>query len=408
LNGLRKALLPAAILFGWAIVQEPLASDAPKPRSIPNDIWPSDQTPILKAVPHFNHPAQIKYRLTLAGVWTTHTPLAYAFAQGDRAMVRVLLKQGADPNETAPATKRKPVSPMQAAIASNDPEAVRFLLNVGARASLSHLSDIGQIRDSAAQVKMTRLILESGVPAPGEAIVHQFAQRCPAEAFALLFRHGAKVTNNVTSLRLELTLYAAIADVEKVRVALKHGADPNGRRDRGGNTPLHACALRGDAATANLLVAHGAKVNVRNSNGESPIERALVRSSFWSFRRAGDVALVKSLLQHGAVTSVAVEVATGNVKALQMRKQAGETINGLPPLDENKTWYGLNEGRRDLIAMAASFGQAESLKWLQENGVRETTLRLPDMKTDRMDAPALVIATYQCNLKSVQTLLKHG
>jgi ankyrin repeat protein len=407
-NHVWKVLFIACFLVFPALVEKPAsAENANKPRSIPEDIWPSDETPILKVVPHFNEPAQVKYRLTLAGEWKTHTPLAYAFAQGDRAMARVLLKRGAEPNEVLPAGKLKPVSPMQAAIASNDPEAVRFLLAVGAKAGLSHLTDTASIRDSAAQLEMTRLILDSGVPTPGEAIVYQYAQQCSTEAFALLFEHGAKVTNTVTPLKLEPTLYAAIVDVEKVRIALKHGADANANRN-GGDTPLHACAHRGTAATVDLLVAHGAKVNVRNSNGEFPIDRALVRTSFWSFRQNGDLALVKTLLRHGATSSMAAEVATGNVEALKMRLEAGEPIAGLPPLDEDRTWYGVNEGRRDLVAMAASFGQAETLNWLLQNGFRETTLRLPDMKIDRMDAPALVIAAYQCNLKCVETLLKHG
>lgn len=378
------------------------------PPAIPDDIWPNDEQPLLRTLPEFHAPSQIRYRLTLADDWKTHTPLAYAFAQGDRAMVRVLLECGADPNETIIRPGVNSVSPMQAAIRRQEPEAVAFLLKVGAKPQLDHLTDVLGVPDPEVQVEMTRLILDSGVGTPGDALVNDYAQSASAEAFALLFKHGARVNRKVGSFQMMPTLVSAISDTEKARIALQHGADPNQATFRSRETPLHACARSGNASTVELLVKSGAVVTVRNRNGETPIEVALTQPGFRSFSQKGDVSLVRALLRHGAETSIAAEVATGNVEALKRRKNNNEPVVGLPALDTEKTWFGHNESRSDLIAMAASFSQPDSLKWLLENGVKESTARLPSRPSDRLDSPALVIAAFHGDVSSVETLLKHG
>ena len=385
-----------------------LAEDKTKSRAVPDDIWPNDEQPLLKIHSGFHEPNQIKYRLTLASSWKTHTPLAYAFAQGDRAMVRVLLEHGADPNESITIPGVTPVSPLQAAIRRQEREAVEFLFKVGAKPAMDHLTDVGQIQDPKVQIEMTRLILEAGVGAPNDVIVSHFARAATPEAFALLFKHGAKVNNKAGSFQMRPTLVEAIADTKKVRIAIEQGADPNQGTHHDIDTPLHACARRGNAATVGLLVQSGARINACNVHGETPIEVAVTQPGFFAFYRRGDTSLVKALLSHGAQTSIAVDVATGNIKALQRRNENGEPIVGLPALDEEKTWFGHNESRSDLIAIAASFSQPESLKWLLENDVRETISRLPNLKTDRMDSPALVTAAFHGDERSVEILLKYG
>ncbi|MBM84384.1 MAG: hypothetical protein CMJ78_27840 [Planctomycetaceae bacterium] len=395
------------VLYCLALGQS-FADEESKPVEIPADIWPDDEQPLLKIHPNFNHPSQIKYRLTLADDWPSHTPLAYAFAQGDRAMARVLLKRGADPNQIVTRPKVTPVSPIQAAIARNDPESIRFLLKVGAKPTVDYLSDVAVVQTAKTQTEMTRLILESGVKPNKSTVVNDFASRASPEAFALLFKHGAQVNNKVGSFQLAPTLCIAIASTEKVRIALKHGADPNQGTHIYNETPLHFCAQRGSAATIELLVTNGADVNVKNRTGETPIERALIQGSFRPFYKPGEVEMIRAFLRHGAKTSIAAEVATGNVKALRARKQKGEAIQGLPKLDIKSAWYGLNEARRDLIATAVSFRQPEALAWLLENGVKESVAASPNVKSDRLDSPALVVAAFQSDAKSVEILLKHG
>lgn len=410
----RSAMVCVVFCISAAVLQSGprlCAADLVKEVTIPGDIWPDDEQPLLKIHPGFNHPSQIKYRRTLASNWKSHTPLAYAFAQGDRALVRSLLREGADPNESIKTTGVTAVSPLQAAIHRRDPEALRFLLAVGAKPAVDLLSDVGQLYDDPVnQTEMTRIVLESGVAPPGEVIVNLFAAHAAPAAFELLFKHGAKVNNKSGSFSQDPTLIPAITSTEKVRIALKYGADPNRETHNLRETPLHACARRGNAATAELLIASGAKVDSVNRNTETPIEVALIRYAFRSYGEEADEGLVKTLLSHGADTSIAAEIATGNLEALKARLKSEEPIEGLPRLKDEQVWTGQNETRRDLISMATAFGQAKVLRWLFENGIKETVLhhRAEMLKHLRIDTPALVTAAYRGDVNCVRVLLEHG
>ena len=398
-------------IAGLSLPSQVFAAEPVRKTPIPNDIWPDDEAPQLKVHPAWNHPSQIKYRRTLAANWKTHSPLAYAFAQGDRALVRLLLREGVDPNESVKTPGVTAVSPLQAAIQRRDPEALRFLLEVGATPTVNLLSDVGQLYDDpATQTEMTRIVLESDVSQPGDVIVNLFAAHGAPDAFELLFKHGAKVNNKAGSFTQDPTLIAAITSTEKVRIALKYGADPNRGTHNLRETPLHVCARRGNAATAELLIARGAKVGSVNRNTETPIEVALIRYAFRSYGEEADEELVRTLLRHGADTSVAAEIATGDLDALKARLKSGERIEGLPRLKDEHVWSGQNETRRDLISMATAFGQAEVLQWLFENGIKETVQfhRAEMLKHLRIDTPALVTAAYRGDVGCVRVLLEHG
>jgi ankyrin repeat protein len=60
---------------------------------------------------------------------------------------------------------------------------------------------------------------------------------------------------------------------EVVEVLLQHGADVNvhNNNDHWGTTPLHAAAHGNQKAIAELLIAHGADINAINLNGRTPL-----------------------------------------------------------------------------------------------------------------------------------------
>ncbi|MBI2300172.1 MAG: ankyrin repeat domain-containing protein [Armatimonadetes bacterium] len=92
------------------------------------------------------------------------------------------------------------------------------------------------------------------------------------ELAELFVQHGFDINHNEG--RTPLHAFAAHEDVRGVIWLLEHGADVDAR-DVEGNTPLHVAAAR-NAGTKVLqvLVEHGAQVEARNAAGETALDRA--------------------------------------------------------------------------------------------------------------------------------------
>jgi ankyrin repeat protein len=87
--------------------------------------------------------------------------------------------------------------------------------------------------------------------------------------------------------------YAAAEDqIEEVTQALKRGVDPN-CQDKDGWTPLHFAAQAQSARVIRSLLAAGAAVDVRDSNGNNALFRAV-------FSYKGDSAAIVALKEAGA------------------------------------------------------------------------------------------------------------
>jgi ankyrin repeat protein len=75
-----------------------------------------------------------------------------------------------------------------------------------------------------------------------------------------------------------------------VEVLLIHGAEVN-VQDNGGDTPLHDAARRGQKDIVELLLAKGADTNARDNSGRTPADEAV---------RRGHEEIVKLLQKHAA------------------------------------------------------------------------------------------------------------
>lgn len=62
--------------------------------------------------------------------------------------------------------------------------------------------------------------------------------------------------------------------VEALRLCVEKGADVNAANDRG-DTPMHAAAQRGADGIVQFLADHGAKLDVKNKSGRTPLDLAL-------------------------------------------------------------------------------------------------------------------------------------
>jgi ankyrin repeat protein len=97
------------------------------------------------------------------------------------------------------------------------------------------------------------------------------------EAARLLIEHGADLEapsrhETIAGVR-PLGTAAFVRSPRLVELLLDAGADPNGRNE-GGFTALHSAAQNGDAATARVLLAHGAESSLADGQGRRPADLA--------------------------------------------------------------------------------------------------------------------------------------
>lgn len=99
------------------------------------------------------------------------------------------------------------------------------------------------------------------------------------EVMSLLLSAGASV-NVVVGFSGDTPLYSAIhaGHLDAVELLIKHGADINVRNQVVG-TPLHYAAYLARPKIAELLIRQGADVNARAKSGETPLDVALGKPS---------------------------------------------------------------------------------------------------------------------------------
>ena len=78
---------------------------------------------------------------------------------------------------------------------------------------------------------------------------------------------------------------------EVIEKLLTQRADINAKDPRQGRTPLHAATYRGRHKSAEILIAAGADLNVKDNEGRTPLDIA---------ERRGHTEIVELLREHGA------------------------------------------------------------------------------------------------------------
>jgi len=284
------------------------------------------------------------------------TPLMFAAQQGDLESVRVLLESGADLNAVAP----KYGSALTVASASRNERVALFLLDKGADPNVADslgitplhysiargIADITNIAPTAAfdlsyrvrPSNMTRLakaliakkanpnaqikkiivtfgttVALNGIGAPSMIDATPFflaALSADVDLMRALLEAGAdpsiKAQKNTTAL---LAAAGAVFDayrseeekskaLEAVKLLVELGVDVN-ERNTAGQAPIHAAAFTGATAMVQFLADHGANVNVKARNGETPWSMAsgvysnAMNAAFWTVHEDTVALLVK-------------------------------------------------------------------------------------------------------------------
>jgi ankyrin repeat protein len=241
------------------------------------------------------------------------TPLMYAALYGDADSIRVLLKNGAEPNA------KNEVGATALMWAADDDAKTQLLLDGGANANAR--SDFGT----------TALIIAAG----------RFGS---ASVVKQLLDHGAdpSAKSADSSPKTPLSVAALTGDPTVLRMLIDHGADVKSTASRalisaavgpgckgciemfagsaGGNALNRACAIRaarGDAVTSRALLDLGADVNVADAlgGGMTPLMLAATSDKV-------SVELLKTLIDRGA--DIRAKTANGET-ALDFAKRQGDT-----------------------------------------------------------------------------------
>ena len=246
------------------------------------------------------------YELTGGGL----TPLVFATRQNDLASVRVLLNAGADINEVT----NWGWSALLVATQNRYYQLGAFLLEQGADPSLAnksgwsplyiavdnrnieggdypvrkpdmdHLEFIQKLLDAGADVntrakdntEIRTVFTQQWLNEDGATPFLRASQSSDLEVMKLLLAYGADpkiaTTSKVTALQVAAGIgwvegntyeWSEQANVEAVKLLLALGLDPNAVAETG-RTALHGAALKGRTAIIQLLVDHGAKLDVRD------------------------------------------------------------------------------------------------------------------------------------------------
>ncbi|MFA4948065.1 MAG: ankyrin repeat domain-containing protein [Candidatus Krumholzibacteriia bacterium] len=192
------------------------------------------------------------------------TPLAGAAQRGQIDVMTFLLDKGADPNY-----RLNEFTAIMASFWRPDPETVRMLLAAGA--------DVKRTSET------------------GGNVLHRFAQtpNVPVEIARLLVEAGADPTARNAEGSTPLTLACEHGYTDIVKYFASKGADVSNAGGAFGatGTGLHAAAAKGYGDLAAFLIASGAPVNAKDSEGHTPLYYAT---------RHGNTEVAKALKAKGA------------------------------------------------------------------------------------------------------------
>ena len=164
-------------------------------------------------------------------------------------------------------------------------ELLEFLLKIGAKVDTRDRQGKTPLHVAAngyRQVELVKRLLDSGADVNAIDGRKGYAQMSALQYAAaggnkdvvrLLLDHGATVDQadytGYTALFLASTKYTAI-----VSMLLEKGANPNLASVTYRRTPLHQAVLSQDQALIKLLLQYGARIDAKNSDGESPLDLA--------------------------------------------------------------------------------------------------------------------------------------
>lgn len=233
------------------------------------------------------------------------TALFHAISSRNLRMVEVLLKGGCDVEQMSFVSYHRDrlvscdESPVVTAARLGEVEMVRRLLEYGAqvdKCSQFHPQHTGcKVADRAAlhfacedgNLPLVELLLkyeaDVNIQDKRKELPLHLASRCRSlgtscedqtSIVRLLCEHGSEINSTTSVDCTALYLVTFYACLHKARILLFHGADPNKtyNRDFTFGSPLHIAATKDRTAFAELLIGFGAKLDLVNFSGYTPLQ----------------------------------------------------------------------------------------------------------------------------------------
>ena len=203
-----------------------------------------------------------------------------AISSGDKAKVEALIASGADVNSKTASNGQTALS---YASLFGKKEIVELLIEKGADVNTSNIYGESPLFQAAA-TDIAELLIAKGANVNaknriGETPLMKACENLNKDMAALLLDKGADVNARTGSGSTAL-YYAESGPIGKAveserliavaELLVVRGADVNGS----GETPLDIAASHGEATVAEMLIAHGAKVNAASENGETALDVA--------------------------------------------------------------------------------------------------------------------------------------
>jgi len=271
------------------------------------------------------------------------TPLHHAARHGHLPVAETLLARGADPDAADDADNW---TPLLLALHHRHDDLATRLRAAGATLGLTTATSAGATTRVAEIID--RLGLETGWETRGSPL-HHAAYFGHAGIVAFLLERGADVNARSRNQFRNTALHCAALNghVDTARVLLAAGADVHAVDGEGGS-PLHNVVKYphsprlNDTALIDLLLAHGARVDLANELGETPL--------LWAATR-GEARLAQPLLVRGARLDACCAAGLGMLDVLA-ELDAGERarpgVSTLTPL-HTAAWGGSAEAVRFLL-----------------------------------------------------------
>jgi len=280
----------------------------------------------------------------------------YAVIGGNVDLTRMLIERGADLNQKT----TNGITPLFSAASYGRDEIFQLLVDNGVKYDIRN--EEGQTPlfycRNATCVEEALALIDKGADVNARdnfnsVTLHDVAWRGTVPMAELLVEHGADV-NAYDKLGRPPLMMAAWGDstnIDMVRYLILNGAEVNPPKFKDEETgcfenptsPLHAASLHGSIEIARILVDNGARINVQNMNGETPLFIAASR---------GYTDYVRFLLEKGAFvnckekqmgrTELHAAVAKGYSEIVDMLLAAGANVALTDNFDKTALDYAFN------------------------------------------------------------------